>query len=165
MIFRHRLVDSPVGQLTLVSADDVLSGLYLPAHAHPPRPGALGERVDDGFEAVIAQLDEYFAGNRTSFTVPIALHGTEFQLRVWALLRAIPYGETRSYAELADELGNPSAIRALAAANGRNPVSILVPCHRVIGSDGSLVGYAGGLERKRLLLELEGAIPAAQTLF
>lgn len=161
----HRLVDTPLGQLTLVGADGELSGLYFPCHSHPPAPEALGMRVDDGLEDVISQLHEYLAGERTDFTVPISLHGTAFQIRVWALLRQIPFGETRSYAELAEQLGNPAAIRALAAANGRNPVSILVPCHRVIGSDGALVGYAGGLERKRILLELEGAIPAEQTLF
>ena len=165
----HCGVGSPVGELTLVSAGGVLCGLYLPQHSHPPSPASLGARVEPGpdncFRAVAEQLAEYFAGGRTEFTVPLALRGTEFQLRVWELLRQIPYGETRSYAELSLALGNPAAVRALAAANGRNPVSILVPCHRVIGSDGALVGYAGGLERKRFLLELEGAIPAPAMLF
>ena len=134
-------------------------------HSHPPSADLLGPRVQTGFDAAIAQLDEYFTGARREFTLPLALHGTPFQLRVWELLRAIPYGETRSYSDLSHQLGNPAAIRALATANGRNPVSIIVPCHRVIGADGSLVGYAGGLERKRFLLELEGAWVPAPTLF
>lgn len=166
---RHRVVGSPIGDVTLVSVDGVLGGLYMPEHWHPPQPADLGSRVETADEPCLAdaaeQLGEYFAGARTRFAMPVTLRGTDFQLRVWELLRQIPYGQTRSYAELADELGNPAAIRALAAANGRNPVSIVVPCHRVIGSDGSLVGYAGGLARKRFLLELEGAIPAEETLF
>lgn len=161
----HCVAPSPIGDLTIVSTDGVLSGLYLPGHSHPPRATDLGEPTEYGFEAVTAQLDEYFAGERTQFSVPFTLRGTAFQRTVWALLCAIPYGQTRSYAELAEELGKPAAIRALAAANGRNPISIIVPCHRVIGSDGALVGYAGGLARKRSLLELEGAIPPADTLF
>ncbi len=165
MIRQHRIVESPLGQLTLVSTDGTVCGLYLPQHSHQPDPADLGTRVTGGFDAATEQLTEYFAGERTEFSVPLALHGTDFQLRVWKLLQRIPFGSTRSYAELADELGNPAAVRAVAAANGRNPVSIIVPCHRVIGSDGTLVGYAGGLERKRFLLELEGAIPATDTLF
>ncbi|WP_235174405.1 methylated-DNA--[protein]-cysteine S-methyltransferase [Tomitella biformata] len=156
---------SPIGQLTLISTDGVLSGLYLPQHSHPPAAAALGPRVETGLDAAITQLAEYFAGERTAFTVPVILRGTEFQRQVWELLRLIPFGQTRSYAQLSADLGNPAAIRAVAAANGRNPVSIMVPCHRVIGSDGALVGYAGGLERKRRLLELEGALPAANMLF
>jgi methylated-DNA-[protein]-cysteine S-methyltransferase len=108
-------------------------------------------------------LQEYFARNRTVFTVPIAPIGTAFQQRVWAALRTIPYGETRSYGQLADAVGNRSAMRAVGAANGRNPVSIIVPCHRVIGSDGSLVGYGGGLERKRFLIDLERGTRIPQT--
>ena len=161
----HHLVESPLGQLTLVSDDGALCGLYMPKHSHPPKPADLGPLATTGFEAIAEQLAEYFAGERIEFTMPLALHGTDFQRRVWTLLQKIPFGSTRSYAELAQELGNPAAIRALAAANGRNPVSILVPCHRVIGSDGSLVGYAGGLKRKRFLLEHEGAITPAATLF
>lgn len=103
----------------------------------------------------IRQLDEYFAGTRRRFDLPLLLTGTPFQNRVWQTLQAIPYGETRSYAELAQAIGNPKAIRAVASANGSNPISILIPCHRVIGSDHKLVGYAGGLEAKRFLLELE----------
>lgn len=154
-----------MGELTLVNDGGVLCGLYMPAHTHPPNPADLGPLATTGFETVTEQLSEYFAGERTEFTVPLTLRGTDFQRRVWTLLQRIPFGSTRSYAELAQDLGNPAAIRALAAANGRNPVSIIVPCHRVIGSDGSLVGYAGGLARKRFLLELEESIPPAATLF
>lgn len=166
---QHCVVESPVGPLTLACADGAVSGLYFLGHSHPPRPADLGALVSAEDDAVLAiaagQLREYFAGTRTQFTMPLAPRGTDFQLRVWELLRTIPHGQTRSYAELAEDLGNPAAIRALAAANGRNPISIIVPCHRVIGSDGSMVGYAGGLARKRFLLELEDAIPAVQTLF
>lgn len=168
-VVQHCVVESPIGDLTLASVDGVLSGLYMSEHSHPPKPADLGSPVAAAHVPCLAdaaeQLGEYFAGARTEFTMPLAMRGTDFQLRVWELLRKIPHGQTRSYADLADDLGNPAAIRALAAANGRNPVSIIVPCHRVIGSDGSLVGYAGGLTRKRFLLELEGAIPTEETLF
>ena len=104
------------------------------------------------------QLEEYFAGRRRQFDLPLDLHGTEFQKRCWQELLKIPYGETRSYADVARAIGNPSAVRAVGLANGQNPIAIIVPCHRVIGSDGSLTGYGGGLETKRKLLELEGAL-------
>jgi len=103
----------------------------------------------------VSQLEEYFSGQRREFTVPLEFAGTEFQCRVWSELKKIPYGETVSYAELARRIGNPAAVRAVAAAVGANPISIFVPCHRVVGSDGSLTGYAGGLDAKRLLLDLE----------
>ena len=122
-----------------------------------PGQKLLGPRADSGFEDVVEQLEEYFARKRTMFTVPIAPMGTTFQQRVWTELTTIPYGETRSYGQLAEAIGNRSAMRAVGAANGRNPISIIVPCHRVIGSNGTLVGYGGGLERKRFLLGLEGA--------
>jgi len=158
----HFLMESPVGTLTLVKTGGVLSGLYTSArHAEP-----FGPRVSSGFEDVVEQLEQYFARKRTTFTVPIAAIGTPFQQRVWAELRTIPYGETRSYGQLAEAIGNRSAMRAVGAANGRNPISIIVPCHRVIGSDGTLVGYGGGLERKRFLLDLEQAtLPSGRTLF
>ena len=114
------------------------------------------------FDHVIAQLDEYFAGERTEFDVPLDPVGTEFQLRAWAALRRIPYGETRSYGEQARTIGAPAAVRAVGAANGRNPISIIVPCHRVVGSNGSLTGFGGGLDAKRYLLDLEAR---TQTLF
>jgi methylated-DNA-[protein]-cysteine S-methyltransferase len=122
----------------------------------------LGSRTTSGFDIVRSQLDEYFERKRVHFEVPIALHGTTFQQSVWKLLQTIPYGETRSYGELADLLGNRPAIRAVGLANGRNPISIIIPCHRVLGNNGSLTGYAGGLERKRRLLELEAADVTSQ---
>ncbi|MDW5267449.1 MULTISPECIES: methylated-DNA--[protein]-cysteine S-methyltransferase [Acidobacteriaceae] len=161
-IKEHFLLESPLGTLTLVNTDGVLSGLYMPEHKRGPRPEALGARVRSGFEQAVSQLQEYFGRSRTAFTLPLAPEGTDFQQRVWQVLRSIPYGETRTYAQLADAIGNRAAIRAVGLANGRNPISIVVPCHRVIGSDGSLTGYAGGLDRKRLLLELEGAAPRCQ---
>jgi methylated-DNA-[protein]-cysteine S-methyltransferase len=139
---------SPVGDI-LLRADDQghLTDLHL-RHA--------GATPTDGpFDAVREQLDAYFAGELERFDVPLALHGTEFQLRVWDELVQIPFGETISYSELARRLGDPKLVRAVGTANGRNPVSIIVPCHRVIGADGSLVGYGGGLERKQWLLEHE----------
>ena len=139
---------SPVGEI-LLRADDEgrLTELYL---RHD------GARDTDGpFDAVRGQLDAYFAGERETFDVPLALHGTPFQRRVWEQLTRIPFGETISYSELARRLGDPKLVRAVGLANGRNPVSIIVPCHRVIGADGSLVGYGGGLERKQWLLEHE----------
>ena len=152
---RYRVVDSPVGPLTLAGVDSALSHLRMEAQLHPPRGVDEWERDDDAFGDVAEQLDAYFAGDLTTFDVRLDLHGTEFQRAVWALLLEIPYGETRSYGELAIRLGNPGASRAVGLANGRNPVGIIVPCHRVIGADGSLTGYGGGLPRKRRLLELE----------
>ena len=150
----HFLLESPIGTLTLVKTNGVLSGLY----TGDPRTESFGPRTDAGFEDVVQQLDEYFARKRTMFTVPIAAIGTPFQQRVWAELMTIPYGETRSYGQLAEAIGNRSAMRAVGAANGRNPISIIVPCHRVIGSNGTLVGYGGGLERKQFLLNLESPL-------
>ena len=160
VVTNHALLESPVGKLTLVKTNGVLSGLYLgmPIQAASV---AFGSRATSGFEDVAEQLREYFAGSRSGFTVPIAPVGTPFQRRVWAELLKIPYGETRSYGQLAEAIGNRSAMRAVGAANGRNPISIIVPCHRVIGSNGTLIGYGGGLDRKRFLLELEGATTKA----
>lgn len=155
----HVVIDSPIGPLTLVGADGALSGLYMDAHRHLPEPTRFGP-VDDGrngdlFEACASQLAEYFDERRTAFDLPLAMVGTEFQRRVWSALQEIPYGHTESYGELALRIGSPGASRAVGLANGRNPVSIVVPCHRVIGAGGSLTGYGGGLERKRQLLDLE----------
>jgi methylated-DNA-[protein]-cysteine S-methyltransferase len=149
----YTTVRSPLGELLLTAEDGVLTGLFMPAEAHEPPPGA--ERDDQGFATVRRQLEEYFAGRRRAFDVVVAPPGTTFQQRVWDELQRIDYGETISYAELATRIGRPTAIRAAGAANGANPISILIPCHRVIGSDGSLTGYGGGLEAKRALLELE----------
>ena len=149
----YTTMQSPLGELLLTAEDGVLRGLYMPAEAHEPPPGA--ERGDRGFATVRRQLEEYFAGRRRAFDVVLAPPGTAFQQRVWDELQRIDYGQTISYAELAARIGRPTAIRAAGAANGANPISILIPCHRVIGSDGSLTGYGGGLEAKRALLDLE----------
>lgn len=152
---RHTVTDSPIGPLTLVGDDDGLCGVYMEAQRHRPGDAEFGARVDTGFDDVIAQLDAYFAGKRTEFDLSLAPSGTSFQQQVWAALRDIPYGETVSYGELARRIGKPSASRAVGLANGRNPLSIVVPCHRVVGSGGDLTGYGGGIERKRYLLDHE----------
>ncbi|MEO7195875.1 MAG: methylated-DNA--[protein]-cysteine S-methyltransferase [Pseudonocardiaceae bacterium] len=151
----HTVLDSPLGALTLVAADGTLCGLYLEAQRHRPSPDTFGDRDPGPFVDAVTQIEEYFAGTRTDFDLPITLVGTQFQRRVWAQLRQIPYGRTVSYGELAGRLGQPSASRAVGLATGKNPLSIIVPCHRVVGSTGALTGYAGGLDRKRFLLELE----------
>ena len=154
---RHSIMDSPIGPLTIVERDGGLAAIYMVEHAHAPAPESLGERVDDALPAATRQLGEFFAGERTEFDLPLNPVGTEFQRQVWAALAEIPYGETRTYGEIAVELARPSASRAVGAAVGRNPISIVVPCHRVVGSDGRITGYAGGVERKEYLLALEGA--------
>ncbi|MDJ1137075.1 methylated-DNA--[protein]-cysteine S-methyltransferase [Streptomyces iconiensis] len=151
----HTVIDSPVGPLTLVATGGTLAGLYMTDQRHRPPQETFGDPDPEPFAETVAQLDEYFSRVRTEFTVPLAPEGTAFQLRVWEQLRRIPYGETVTYGELAEAIGRPSAARAVGLANGRNPLSIIVPCHRVIGSTGSLTGYGGGLERKRQLLGLE----------
>jgi methylated-DNA-[protein]-cysteine S-methyltransferase len=151
----YTTIDSPIGELLLLGQGGALHGLYM---QEAPKPMALerGWREDRGaFGDVRRQLGEYFAGDRTAFDVPLAAAGTPFQRAVWRGLRDIPYGETISYGELARRIGRPTAVRAVGLANGRNPISVIVPCHRVIGADGTLTGYGGGIERKRLLLELE----------
>ena len=153
----HTTIQSPIGELLLTGDGEAISGLYiqdgLAAMEHDP-----GWRRDDGaFADAREQLGEYFAGERTDFDLALAPEGTEFQRRVWDGLRAIPYGETRSYAELARAVGRPGAARAVGAANGRNPITVIVPCHRVIGSNGDLAGFSGGVERKRMLLDLEAS--------
>ncbi len=151
----HTVVPSPIGDLTLVAHDGALAALHMDSAKHAPDPDTLGERDDAGFTDVTTQLGEYFARERTTFEVALAPVGNAFEQRVWALLRDIPYGQTRSYGDLARALGDVGFSQAVGAANGRNPIGIIVPCHRVIGADGSLVGYAGGLDRKRFLLALE----------
>ncbi|MGH3862792.1 methylated-DNA--[protein]-cysteine S-methyltransferase [Actinokineospora sp.] len=157
----HAVVDSPVGTLTLVATDGVLSGLYMEQQRHRPPEETFGERDADPFGEAITQLGEYFAGDRTRFDLPMAMAGTEFQRRVWTQLCEIPYGETVSYGELAARLGKPSASRAVGLANGKNPIGLIVPCHRVIGSTGDLIGYGGGLPRKRFLLDFERGLRTA----
>ena len=151
----HTVVDTLIGELTLVAVDGSLTGAYFPAHKRMPGAEAFGPRVDAGFIEAKRQLSEYFAGERTEFDLPLSPKGDAFQQKVWDLLQRIPYGQTRSYGQLARDLGDPHLAQAVGNANGRNPISIIVPCHRVVGADGRLVGYAGGLERKRFLLELE----------
>jgi len=144
--------NSPVGPLTLVSDGECLVGLHFEGW-HPPS-NAL-HNSDAVLVATARQLDSYFAGQLRTFDLPLAPVGTPFQRRVWSALRDIPFGETRSYGQLAKTIGQPSAMRAVGAANGRNPIAIIVPCHRVIGADGSLTGFGGGVERKKFLLSLE----------
>ncbi|MFI1302341.1 methylated-DNA--[protein]-cysteine S-methyltransferase [Streptomyces sioyaensis] len=155
----HTVLDgTPVGPLTLVAAGTALTGLYMTDQRHRPPQESFGGPADPGappFAAAIAQLRAYFRGELTTFDLPLTLRGTPFQRRVWAALCTIPYGETRSYGQLAEALGVPTAARAVGLANGRNPVGIIVPCHRVVGADGSLTGYGGGLDRKRRLLAFE----------
>jgi methylated-DNA-[protein]-cysteine S-methyltransferase len=151
----HTTIDSPMGALTLVATDGALSGVYMEDQLHMPDPSTFGQRVSSGFEEAAEQLGEYFAGQRKDFTLHTRLAGSDFQRRVWQTVTAIPYGQTWTYAQLADAVGRRDRIRAVGAANGRNPLAVVVPCHRVVGSDGSLTGYAGGLARKRFLLDLE----------
>ena len=153
----HTTTDSPIGELTLVASDGVLSGIYFPGHWHMPAPEVFGTRSERGFEQAQQQLAEYFAGERTEFELETTVGGDELQRRVWDLIDRIPYGQTTTYGEMAQELGDVVLARDVGAAVGRNPLSIVTPCHRVVGKDGKLTGYAGGLERKRFLLELEGA--------
>ena len=144
-------IDSPVGPLLLTSNGTALTRLLFDV---PPDPTWSTEPTPV-LEDAVRQLEEYFAGERRDFDLPLEPAGTPFQLTVWAALRDIPYAETINYGQLADRVGNPNASRAVGLANGRNPISIVVPCHRVIGANGSLTGYGGGLDRKRTLLELE----------
>ncbi len=151
---RYTTVQSPLGDL-VIAGDDGLEALYLPTGRHQSAPHPDWTRDDSVLPGVRAQLGEYFAGERRTFDLPLAARGTPFQVRVWAALCDIPYGETWSYGRLATALGSPGAARAVGLANGQNPISIVVPCHRVIGADGSLTGYGGGLDAKRWLLAHE----------
>jgi methylated-DNA-[protein]-cysteine S-methyltransferase len=153
-MIRYRTIDSPVGLLTLAGHGSALTNLRMVDQTYEPNradwsvdPRAFNDAVD--------QLGAYFAGELTDFDIELDLRGTNFQQRVWKALLTIPYGETRSYGEIAEQIGVPGAARAVGLANGHNPIAIVVPCHRVIGASGSLTGYGGGLDRKRTLLELE----------
>lgn len=159
---RHVTVESPLGPLTLVADGDALVGIYMAGQAHRPADERFGEPAPgDAFLARVAdELAEYFAGTRREFTVPLRPAGTDFQRAVWDEIAAIPYGETSTYTELALALGRPTATRAVGAAVGRNPLTVVVPCHRVIGVGGALTGYAGGLDRKRWLLARESPADA-----
>lgn len=152
---QHTIVESPIGALTVVATDGAVRGLYMPGHRPAPDESTFGERDDDALAHVAEQLDAYFEGRREGFDVELVEQGTAFQQRVWQALRTIPYGETRTYGSIAEQIGQPTAVRAVGLANARNPVSIIVPCHRVVGSTGALTGYAGGFARKQALLDLE----------
>jgi methylated-DNA-[protein]-cysteine S-methyltransferase len=157
----HIVLPSPIGPLTLVAEDGRLTGLYMDTRGRQPASsviGGPGDPDDEPFASAARQLEEYFAGRLTAFDLPVEPAGTQFQRRVWSALRMIPYGQTWSYGQLAREVGNASASRAVGLANGRNPIAVVIPCHRVIGSDGSLTGYGGGLDRKRFLLGLESGV-------
>jgi methylated-DNA-[protein]-cysteine S-methyltransferase len=158
-------VDSPVGPLVLVASGQGLLAIEFPRSRHPvPRDESWQEGGHPVLQCATEQLAEYFAGTRRIFDLPLAPRGTAFQQAVWRSLATIPYGETISYTQLASRVGRPAAVRAVGAANGRNPLPIVLPCHRVIGANGSLTGFGGGLPTKRFLLELEGALPR-ETLF
>lgn len=164
----HFLADSPLGILTIASNGSAITGVWFEHHRYPPAAETLGERVGPGTDPVLdaaaTQLAEYLAGERASFDLPLDPAGTEKQKAVWDILCRIPAGQSRTYGEIANELGNPNAAQAVGQAVGHNPVSIIIPCHRVMGADGSVTGYAGGVERKSFLLELEG-YRSADTLF
>jgi methylated-DNA-[protein]-cysteine S-methyltransferase len=158
---RHAIVSTRIGDLTLVASDNALAGVYFPHHWVKPSPESLGDLVE-ATDPVIAeaarQLDEYLARERTTFGLPTVLRGDAFQRRVWSILEEIPYGETTTYGEIAARLGDTA--QAVGKAVGQNPLSIVVPCHRVIGKNGSLTGYAGGVKRKQFLLDLEEPVGA-----
>jgi methylated-DNA-[protein]-cysteine S-methyltransferase len=153
----HTKLTTSLGELTVVRDDGALTGLYFPRHWPRPDRAAFGPRAGTGFEDVARQLGEYLAGDRSAFELPLKTNGTDFDRRVWELIAEIPYGQTTTYGDLARDLGAGTDPRDVGAAVGRNPLSIVIPCHRVIGSTGKLTGYAGGLERKRALLQIEHA--------
>ncbi|WP_432548077.1 methylated-DNA--[protein]-cysteine S-methyltransferase [Kineococcus sp. SYSU DK004] len=154
---RYGVVPSPLGDLLVARGDDGVRGVWFPGHRGGPSADLLGVRDDAAVADVREQLTEYFAGRRRAFELPLAPAGDAFAQRVRAALLRVPHGATTTYGALARDLGGPGYAQAVGAANGRNPLSVLVPCHRVVGADGSLVGYAGGLARKRFLLALEEA--------
>ena len=165
-MMRVAWMDSPVGRLRLAADEEALRSIEFPSSRHPVALPADSIEDDNAILAATrAQLREYFDGARDRFDLPLGPVGTEFQRSVWFALAGIPFGATLSYAQLAAQVGRPSAVRAVGAANGRNPLPIVLPCHRVIGSDGSLTGFGGGLPAKQFLLELEGALTPAEDLF
>jgi methylated-DNA-[protein]-cysteine S-methyltransferase len=151
----HTTIDSKLGDLTVVARAGIVVGLYFPGHWYRPDPTSFGLCSDVGFDALRDQIGEYLTGDRREFEVPVTSDGDDYQKRVWSLVRQIPYGKTASYGELARQLGEGTTPQEVGAAVGRNPVCLLVPCHRVVGAGGKLTGYAGGLARKRFLLKLE----------
>jgi methylated-DNA-[protein]-cysteine S-methyltransferase len=154
-------VSTSLGELTLVRDSYALRGVYFPQHWHIPNRAAFGEQVADGFDDASEQLSEYLAGTRRTFDLSLAPRGDELQRRVWKLVQQIAYGQTATYGDLARELGGGVTAKQVGAAVGRNPLCILIPCHRVVGSGGKLTGYAGGIQRKRALLELEQTVEGA----
>ena len=167
MKFARKTFPTPLGPMHAYAADGGLRSILFDG-SDPAANGVLGDVFDAPQDellcACVDQLAQYFAGERRAFDLPLAPVGTPFQLEVWSALRKIPFGETRSYGEQAASIGRPSAVRAVGAANGRNPLTIVVPCHRVIGSSGQLTGFASGIDNKRALLELEGALPPVREL-
>jgi methylated-DNA-[protein]-cysteine S-methyltransferase len=161
----YRELDSPVGMLTVAATDAGLHAIEFPRNRHPVDREAWMPGNHRLLDLAARQLDDYFAAKRCVFDLPLAPRGTEFQRAVWMALAGIGYGETISYAQLAQRVGKPTATRAVGAANGRNPLPIVLPCHRVIGADGALTGFGGGLPTKQFLLELEGALPKSRDLF
>jgi methylated-DNA-[protein]-cysteine S-methyltransferase len=162
MTAHHTTISSPIGELMLRGDGEALTAVEMEPHRWTPPSEPDSRREPALFHAAVEQLAAYFAGELTEFDLPLAPKGTPFQLRVWQALRTIPYGHTCSYGELAAQLGSPGASRAVGLANGRNPLAVVVPCHRVIGSDGTLTGYGGGLDRKRWLLGHESAVLLAR---
>jgi methylated-DNA-[protein]-cysteine S-methyltransferase len=154
----HTTIASKLGDLTVVARGGIVVGLYFPGHWYRPDRATFGSCRTVGFDAVRDQVGDYLAGDRQEFDVPLATSGDEYQERVWSLVRQIPYGETVTYGDLAGHLGGGTTPQEVGAAVGRNPVCLLVPCHRVVGAGGKLTGYAGGLARKRLLLDLEAEV-------
>ena len=151
----YTYIESPLGDHFVTRNGDGITGLHLPGSKHPPRIDDDWQRDDTAFGDIRTQLDEYFAGNRQEFDLPLHPRGHSFQRRVWQALLEIPYGETTSYGKVAVSIGHPDASRAVGLANGQNPIPIIIPCHRVIGANGSLTGYGGGLDAKRWLLDHE----------
>jgi methylated-DNA-[protein]-cysteine S-methyltransferase len=167
MSTRHAVVETVLGELTLVATDDAVTGLYFPHHWHRPPREAFGSRVDAAGDNLITeagrQLAQYLAGDRIGFELPIQLRGNDFQERVWQRVAQIPYGETATYGELAESLGGEVDAKTLGQTIGQNPLCVFVPCHRVVGKDGRLAGYAGGRKRKQFLLDLEQQVNADAT--
>lgn len=160
---RHAYVSLPTGRTVFIADGNELTGVYHVPIKHSPDPADFGEEMssasaeeDPVIGPALKQLREYFAGERRDFDVPFGLRGTDSQVRIWEILQEIPFGELTTYGDIAKRLGKPGMAQAVGGVVGRNPISIIVPCHRVIGADGGLIGYAGGLDRKRMLLELEG---------
>ncbi|MEN3361591.1 MAG: methylated-DNA-[protein]-cysteine S-methyltransferase [Mycobacteriales bacterium] len=151
----HTTTGSPLGRLTLVRDADGIRGLYFPHHWYMPDRATFGSQADDGFDETITQLGDYLSSTRREFDLPLRPHGDAFQRRVWAHVQQIPYGETVTYGDLATRIGGDATAQRIGAAVGRNPLCVIIPCHRVVGRGGKLTGYAGGIVRKRHLLEME----------